>query len=563
MDRWESGFKASRRFVLCAMLLALLPTALAHGQTQPPMPEATSATAASGDPHEDEIAGLRQLIEQMQQRLKAQQAQLDQQAIKFQQLEAQPPAVPENQPAPASPAAAAVAPATAAPQPNSADPTPAGTIPPGILLPSWGAAEGSCYPRMIVGGQYRMMYSAADNSYHQASISDSPVPQAFVNERLRTWLTVQTSDNVEAYVQAQMGNVLWGTNYDLPKTFTAPFTAADQVGVMLRYGYLTYHSDDLGRLQAGIQPWQDCFSQTLFSSDWDFSVGGLSWVRNFPDLENGQMRFGIFELVEGDATLVDQSYLITLDLDRPVGDKNSVGFSAYYLPDRGGYSYPAPYFAAYQSAWDVWLGGRFRLGSTPVPINGFAVVNMGQRQDLGGVPVFNHEGIGTKLEAGAVPVGPGKVSCQALYSTGGSTPGGGFRTVAQSAEDNFGAEGYWSYLMLTSPQGYSDVNDLGVSLQNRGCGLMTVQAKYEYPLFGRLSGTLAAGWLRSDTANPANGSTDMGTELGHDFTLDFGGGLKADMGAVVLFTGDFYKASAAAATPADVYEAFARLQLEF
>ena len=76
-----------------------------------------------------------------------------------------------------------------------------------------------------------------------------------------------------------MGNVPWGTNYDLSKTF-AQVTAGDQVGVMLRYGYLAYHDDCLGRLQAGIQPWQDSFSQTLFSSDWDFSVGGLSWVRN-------------------------------------------------------------------------------------------------------------------------------------------------------------------------------------------------------------------------------------------------------------------------------------------
>ena len=95
--------------------------------------------------------------------------------------------------------------------------------------------------------------------------------------------------------------------------------------------------------------------------------------------------------------------------------------------------------------------------------------------------------------------------------------------------------------MLITPQGYSDVNDMGVSLQNRGLGLLTVQTKYDYPIFQRLSGTMAAGWLRSDRPNPANGSTDMGTEVGHDFTLDFGGGLKADMGAAVLFTGDFYK----------------------
>ena len=374
---------------------------------------------------------------------------------------------------------------------------------------------------------------------------------------------VQTSENVEAYVQAQMGNVLWGTNYDLPKTFTAPGTAADQVGVMLRYGYLAYHDDCVGRFQAGIQPWQDSFSQTLFSADWDFSVGGLSWVRKFPEFGDTQMKFGIFELVEGDAQLVDQTYLLTLDLDRPVGEKNSIGFSAYFLPDRGGYSYPSSVFAPYRSAWDVWLGGRFRLGLPVVPINGFAIYNMGEREDFGSGPTFQHDGVALKLEAGPVPIGPGKVSTQALYSTGGNTPGGGFRTVAQSARDNFGAEGYWSYLMLVTPQGYTDVNDMGVSLQNRGCGLFTVQTKYDYPIFQRLSGTIAVGWLRSDTPNPANGSTDMGTEIGNNFTLDFGGGLKADMGAAVLFTGDFYKPSAGAPPPATLYEAFTRVQLEF
>ena len=185
------------------------------------------------------------------------------------------------------------------------------------------------------------------------------------------------------------------------------------------------------------------------------------------------------------------------------------------------------------SAWDAWVGGRFRLALPIVPINGFAIYNTGDRQDYGNVPEFHHDGVALKLEAGPVCDGPGKFSGQALYSTGGDTSGGGFRTVAQSARDNFGAEGYWSYLMLVSPQGYSDVNDMGVSLQNRGCGLITVETKYDYPILKRLSGTIAVGWLRSDTPNPANGSTDMGTEIGNDFTLDFGGGLKADMGAAV------------------------------
>lgn len=100
-------------------------------------------------------------------------------------------------------------------------------------------------------------------------------------------------------------------------------------------------------------------------------------------------------------------------------------------------------------------------------------------------------------------------------------------------------------------------------MQNRGCGLFAVQTKYDYPISRRLSGTIAVGWLRSDTPNPANGSTNMGIELGDNFTLDFGGGLKADLGAAVLFTGDFYKPSAIAPRPDTLYEAFARVQLEF
>lgn len=374
---------------------------------------------------------------------------------------------------------------------------------------------------------------------------------------------MQTSEHVEAYVQAQMGHIAWGENYDFPKTFVVDGATGDRAGVMLRYGYLVYHDEALGRMQAGIQGWQDSFGQTLFSSDWDFSVGGLSWVRRFPVWNDATTKVGIFELVEGDIRLVDQSYLLTLDFDQPVLDKHSIGFSAYFLPDRGGYSYPVPVFAPYRSAWDVRLGARFRLDLPLAPLNGFAIYNQGERVDLGNQPTFHHDGVALKLEAGPLAVGRGKVSTQALYSTGDSTPGGGFRTVAQSARDNFGSEGYWSCLMLVTPQGYTDVNDLGVSLQNRGCGLFTAQAKYEYPILERLAGTIAIGWLRSDTPNPTNGSTDMGTELGNDFTIDFGGGLKADPGAAVLFTGDYYRITPAASPPATLYEAFARVQLEF
>lgn len=550
---------AGHTFVPGVLFLVLATAGLAQEQTPPHRPD-TVVTCVGVSAAPDGNVALRQELDEIQRRLRDQQAQLDQQAIQFQQLEARRTILPTDESAQPNPPDSQAMPDM--PMGGTADPSV--TTPPGIVFPFSRPAEG-CYPRAILGGQYRLMFNGANYGYHATSVSDDPPSQTFLNQRLRTWLTVQTSENVEAYVQAQMGHIAWGENYDFPKTFVGPRwpPADDRVGAMMRYGYLAYHTDELGRFQAGVQGWQDCFGQTLFSSDWDFSVGGLSWVRKFPAMGDIQMKFGIFELVQGDVHLVDQSYLLTLDLDRSVMERHSVGFSAYFLPDRGGYSYPSSVFAPYRSAWDVWLGGRFRLGLPIVPINGFAIYNMGDREDYGNVPTFHHDGVALKLEAGPVPIGPGKVSTQALYSTGGNTPGGGFRTVAQSARDNFGAEGYWSYLMLVTAQGYTDVNDLGVSLQNRGCGLLTIQTKYDYPIFQRLSGTIAVGWLRSDTPNSANGSTDMGTEIGNNFTLDFGGGLKADMGAAVLFTGDFYKPSTGAPPPATLYEAFTRVQLEF
>jgi hypothetical protein len=202
-----------------------------------------------------------------------------------------------------------------------------------------------------------------------------------------------------------------------------------------------------------------------------------------------------------------------------------------------------------------------------VPLSGFLIFNTGERHDFAPAGSFKHTGWAANAEIGPVPVGAGKFSTQVMASSGDSTPGVGssdeFRTVAQTARDNFGSEGYWSYMHIMTPNGPDDVNDLGVSLQNRGLGLLTFQAKYEYPLTCKLTSTSAAGWFRSMKVNPVSGSSNMGTEIAQMFTYDFGGGLKLDVGAAMLFTGNFYAASPTGPTPEKLYECFARLQLEF
>src|SRR5205085_2445013 len=134
------------------------------------------------------------------------------------------------------------------------------------------------------------------------------------------------------------------------------------------------------------------------------------------------------------------AYLFALDVDQPVREKSSVGASVYYLTDHGDYSYPT--LTPYSSSWDLWAGVRGKTVGGEVPLNGFVVVNTGQLNLFSGDSP-THTGWAALGEIGPVPVGCGKVSTQAILSSGGSNE---FRTVAQTSRDNFGSQGYWSYL---------------------------------------------------------------------------------------------------------------------
>lgn len=437
----------------------------------------------------------------------------------------------------------------------------------GPVIVAPGECASACYPEYSLGGQYRLMFNGANFDFHEAVISDHQPSQTFFNQRLRTWLTVQTSEHVEAYIQVEVGHIAWGENFEFPKTYVGPRfpPADDRVGIELRRGYLTYHSDETGRWRAGIQDWQDSFDQTLASSDWDFSVGGLSWSTTLEVAGEMRLLAGAFVLFEGDVRQADDTILWTLDGDWGQAETGSFGWSVYAVTDHGHYSYPtAP---PYDSSWDMWWGLRGTLPMPLVPLHGFAIYNVGQRNELGGAPDFRHQGFAAKLATGPHFCWGGELRLQALYATGEGDPSARnsseFRTVAQSVRDNFGAQGYWSYLAITSPQGPSDVNDLGVSLQNRGLGLFTAQAVFDYPIHECLTGKFAVGWLRSAAPNPTSGACEMGTELLKMFTYDFGGGLKADLGAAVLFTGDFYKPAPDAPAPDLLWETFCRVQLEF
>lgn len=415
-------------------------------------------------------------------------------------------------------------------------------------------------PKIEIGGQYRVMANSANFGWHPTSISGDEANRSFINQRFRTWFDVTATENVGAYLQLEVGHVGWGSNYEWTKTYAGPSDTggSDRVGIELRRAFLTYQKEGLGKFKVGIQDWSDSFGDTLASSDWDFNTGGIHYSRQFRDFDLG---LGVFKMWEGDNAIEgDDANLAVGDLSYVVDDKSKIGLGTYFLYDGSVYSYPS---LTYDTSWDVWTGlnAKTEIGSN-AGINGFILTNYGERDD----PSWNHFGWAAKLEGSYKP-GYGKIGIQGLYASGekgaDADDSDEFRTIAQSERDNFGAQGYWSYLSLTSPRGSSDVADLGVGLQNRGYGLITIQANYEFPIAKRLDGYLAAGWLRSAVDNSTNGENDMGTELVAEASYDLGGGLKLEGGAAYLFTGDFYKAGASSNDPENLYELYSRMQFEF
>jgi hypothetical protein len=426
-----------------------------------------------------------------------------------------------------------------------------------------------------IGGQYRINPNFSNFPFQPVTLSPADESsENFAQQRLRLWLTAVIDEHIDGYVQVQIGGFLWGQNFEFSKVFRPQPGSLpnNDVGIMLRRGWVSYHDDNCGKFRMGILDWHDSFGDTLASSDYDFNVAGIDWTKTIPELGDMKAWLGFFvmtdlALLESDLPPGNHDALLfTSDFDWKYEEtKSGFGFSAYGMMDNGQYSYPT--LTPYRSSWDLWVGARGNtcLGDA-LPVNGFVLYNGGQREDIGGA-IFRHNGWATKLEAGPLDFGPGKLSVQALYASGSHHPEVGdtdeFRTIAQTYRDNFGAQGYWGYLYILAPNPPSDVKDLGVSLQNRGLGLFTIQGKYVYPIKCKLSGIFAAGWSTADAPNPISGGRVIGPEVANQFVYDFGHGLTIDLGVAMLFTGDFYRAGPTAPAPNDLYMVFSRVQLEF
>ena len=441
--------------------------------------------------------------------------------------------------------------------------------------------------RIAIGGQYRLMGNGSNFGFHDRYVGENQRGNLIGNQRFRTWLNIHDRDACRygAYTQVEIGHTALGSGDEFPKTVGS---GDDQVGMKLRRGFLWFKPSERSLVRAGIVAWEDRFGERptfssplwtinradtsqapLANSDWEFTVGGVTFEATAR--ESWHYALGAL-LLRRRATPVDEdsaSWLLTADVDRSLGS-SLWGASVNYLRDAAGYSYgafggPSParsFRTPIHRSSDLWVGGRGHIehgrGSTAL----FLILNRGEVPDH----AWTHTGWAAKA-ATTLAAGRGTVHLRTLYSTGDDGTDAGrsreFRTIAQSVRDNRGAQAYWSLLGLTSPRGPSDVNDLGIGLQNGGLGLLTAQAGYEQPLADRWTGYLAAGWLRSDAPNSVSGSTAIGTELLAEARWQMGPLMALEIGGALLLTGDFFRTGPAAAKPAALHQLYTRWQLGF
>jgi hypothetical protein len=410
-----------------------------------------------------------------------------------------------------------------------------------------------------LGLQYRVMYNLSNIPLSGVSTFADTEDYDFFRQRMRLNIDLQPAhgtyehmENIGGFLQLEYRGG-WGGS--------SPASSDPRGGLSLnafnrlqargvRYGYIYYTPNDMSYLAAGIIPVSDQMGDTLFSADWDFNVGGIAYSSMSGNVD---YRLAYVRLIDGVASadrevVGDNSHFFIADLNLAVG-KAKVGGHIYYLYASEEVAIEAGLPGEVKQGWYT-LSGSVDLDS--LMLNGFVSVNNG---DFG---TTENTGLALKAEA-IIPLGSPTVKVLAVYSTGdeaGVEPDDQYRTI----QGIFGTEGYWAYTHLFTANGPSDVNDLGVGIDNGGFGLTTIQAKIEGPLTNKLTGELVGGWFQASEKNAA-GDDDMGTEVAGMFTYEMAKYLNLQVGVAYAFLGDFFKSGGE--DPDNLYEVFSRFQLQF
>lgn len=407
--------------------------------------------------------------------------------------------------------------------------------------------------KLRMGLQYRVMYNSSNIPLSGVTTVTDTESYDFFRQRMRLNVDMQPADNVGGLLQLEYRGGWGGTSPESsdPRGSGLSLNAFNRLNARgVRYGYIYYTPNDDSYLAAGIIPVSDQLGDTQFSADWDFNVGGIVYSGRANRLD---YRLAYLQMVDGVASankdiVGEDSVLYVADINFPIGHTAEIGGHVYFLnaSDELGTA-----FGIEDKITQGWYSVTASLKLDTIKLNGFICLNDGE------YGTTDNSGYAFKAEA-IIPVGKPTLKILTIYTTGdqdGETKDQ-FRTV----QSIFGTAGYWAYTHLFTPNGPSDVNDLGVGLDNGGKGLMTVQTKLEMPLMEKLTGEFVLGWFGATEDNAA-GESEMGTEVSTMGTYEIAKNLNFQLGGAFAFMGDFYKIENK--EPDDLYEIFSRFQLQF
>ena len=102
----------------------------------------------------------------------------------------------------------------------------------------------------------------------------------FFRQRMRFNIDVQPVEDVGGFLQLEYRGGWGGTSPTSsdPRGVGLTLNAFNRLQARgVRYGYIYYTPEEKTYLAAGVIPVSDQIGDTLFSADWDFNVGGVTY----------------------------------------------------------------------------------------------------------------------------------------------------------------------------------------------------------------------------------------------------------------------------------------------
>ncbi|MBI5755810.1 MAG: hypothetical protein HZA12_02695 [Nitrospirae bacterium] len=414
-------------------------------------------------------------------------------------------------------------------------------------------------------GQFRINYYSLSQ---EADVGDGV---AAARLRWRPTWDVMVSKDVSMHMQLNIGHIESNTsNARYDKSIETKAAHESDPAVALRHAMLLFTTTEIGgKFAAGLVPVSDKFGDTLFSSDWDFNPLTFAWLGK---VRGADIRLATAKLMEKDSEVYDDVDAYVADVDLPMGN-GSVGGSVYVLNsgdavtalgDLGG------------SATQNYIGIRASQNVDIVKLNGFILWNTGKIESCtictgsGAGKDVDNSGYAIKLE-GMVPLSSANIGVMFLTTSGDKD------FLAADSASSFitpmtliAHTGYWGYTGKLNVQGPTDTgidNPLNIdgaaysTGSGVGYGIMTLQAKADFPIMDRLTGYAAIGIFQHQDV-PSGFDKSIGTDIYLQGKYNVAQNLNLEAGLDYASIGKDNKAYGNSVDNT-VTLLFARLQLEY